>query len=619
MGKARGHIDRDMKDEKFYEQLFADGVRRTNGAVEARRYNLLAAKLIAELVSDLLGPRGLEKMFVDILEESTVTKDGATFLRKIDVEHPAAKVLIDAANAVDNAVGDGTTSVVVLAGALVQKAEELLNMGISPATISEGYKKGMEAAIDILKLISKQLPNSDRSIMQKLAATCLRTKAISYAMSDEDHAAQLIVNALLQIADFSNRRVDADDIKIEEKPGSPSDTQLVMGIVIDKTIDSSSMPREISNARILLVDEDLEPKTTRTDAQISITSPTHYKLFTDRQSEEIMKNAKKIVDAGVNVVISRAGISLSARTYFARNGIISVRRVKENDLIWLEKATGGKITREFDNISEVNIGHAERVYEKFVGDDKMVFVEGCKNPRSVTLLLRAGSKRLLDEYHRSALDAINVLKDFIENPSIIAGGGATDAIIAREIRRKAARITGREQIVLQKFADALEQIPLTIAKNAGMDTIDTLIELRSKNIPAHYSLTSVAAARINGISNNNRCHHHERQHQYEIVNGKWFGIDAMSRKVDEMFGLGIVEPSVVKEQIIKTAVEVTNLLLRVDDVLISKPTMETHSHSHGHSHSHADGTIHSHEGGEKAHDHYFDMLGKQQRPMHHHY
>lgn len=614
-----------MNSEKIYEQFFADGVRRASGAVGARRYNLLAAKLVAELVSNLLGPRGLEKMFVDILEESTVTKDGATFLRKIDVEHPAAKVLIDAANAVDNAVGDGTTSVVVLAGALVQKAEELLVMGISPTTISEGYKKGMEEAIGILQLISKQLPNSDRSIMQKLAATCLRTKAISYAMSADDHAAQLIVDALLQIADFSARRVDADDIKIEEKPGNPSDTQLVMGIVLDRTIDSSSMPREINDARILLVDEDLEPKTTRTDAQISITSPSHYKLFTDRQSEEIMKNAKKIVDAGVNVVMSRGGISLSVRTYFARNGIISVRRVKENDLIWLEKATGGKITREFDNISEAIIGHAECVYEKFVGDDKMVFVEGCKNPKSVTLLLRAGSKRLLDEYHRAVLDAINVLKDFIENPLIIAGGGATDAIISREIRRRATSIaTGREQIVLQKFADALEEIPLTIAKNAGMDRIDTLAELRSKNIPPSlYSLNSVSAARIKDGTGKHDYRHHrgKQQHPWEIVNGKWFGVDAITRKVDEMFGLGIVEPSIVKEQIIKTAVEVTDLLLRVDDVLMSRPTLDTHSHSHGHSHSHShsDGTVHSHEGGEKAHDHYFDMLGKQQRPMHHYY
>lgn len=610
-------------DAAYIQQLFADGVKRTKGS-RARRYNLLAARLIAETAKGLLGPRGLEKMFTDILDEDTVTKDGATFLRKIDVEHPAAKVLIEASNAVDNAVGDGTTSVVVLAGALVEKAEELLDRGISPTTISDGYLKGMDMTLDILRTISKLQENSDRQTMEKLAKTCLSSKAIAYASCKEDFfAASLVVDAITHIADFARSKVDADDIKIEEKPGDPSETRLVEGIVIDKTIDSSSMPRSISHAKILLLDEDLEPKTTKTSAEIGVSTPQQYKSFTERQSSEIMQRVKKIVDSGADVIISRGGISLLARTYFANAGVISIRRVKENDLIWLSKATGAKVTKDLDNIPKENLGYAAQVFEDFVGDDKMVFVEGCKNPKSVTLLLRAGSKRMRDEYHRSILDAISVLKDYIESPSIVAGGGATEAIFAREIRKRAMTVRGKEQIVLQRFADALEEIPLTIARNAGMDVIDTIAKLRSKNVsPSPSSGSSSDGGLSNNIqraihssySGNNKTTYGTSN---KIVNGKWYGVNAFTRDVEEMLTLGIVEPSVVKEQVIKTAVEVVNMLVRVDDVLMAKPTMDTHAHSH--SHTHTDGTTHSHSGGEKAHDHYFDMLGKRQRPMHHYY
>jgi chaperonin GroEL (HSP60 family) len=653
-------------------QVLSDGSKRTSGSV-ARRYNLLAARLIAEMAKDLLGPRGLEKMFIDILGESTVTKDGATFLRKIDVEHPAAKVLIEGSNAVDNAVGDGTVSVVVLAGALIESAEKLLDMGISSATISEGYLRGMDMALEILKTISKAQDNSEKETMLKLAKTCLSSKAIAYRSllspssssggkevepeEGEFAATSLVTEAIMQIADFARSKVDTDDIKIEEKPGDPSQTRLIKGIIIDKTTDSSLMPRSISNAKILLLDEDLEPKTTRTDAQISILYPQQYRSFTDTQSLEIMRRAKKIVDCGANVIISRGGISLAARTYFANAGIISVRRVKENDLVWLEKATGATTTRDLDEYDDKgssgvlaeNLGYAEQVYERFVGDDKMIFVEGCKNPKAVTLLLRAGSKRMLEEYHRSVLDAISVLRNYIETPSIVAGGGSTETIIAREIRKRSATISGREQIVIQHFADALEEIPLTIARNAGMNVIDTLAKLRSRNIPPSPSSESSLSEEADGSgylhfqaaneqeevehigdnnmskTNNNRrtANHHRRRNHHQndkekkIVNGRWYGVNAFSRDVEEMFALGIIEPTIVKEQVIKTAVEVTNLLVRIDDVLMAKPVVDTHAH--GHSHTHLDGTTHSHEGGEKKHDHYFDMLGKSQRPMHHYY
>ena len=599
------------------QQLFGEGVRRTKGK-EARRYNLLAAKLIAEIVSNCLGPRGLEKMFTDILGEVTITKDGSTILRKIDVDHPAAKLLIEASNAVDNEVGDGTTSVVVLGGALTKKTEELLDMGISPATIIDGYVSSMEIALDALNELSQACDNRDRDIMLKLATTCLQCKLLSY---DNAHIAKLVVDAASAIADFSNKAIEPDDIKIEEKPGNISDIQLVRGIVIDKTIDSHSMPKMIKNAKIMLIDDELEGKRTKREAEIQITSPIDIQSYKQQEMQMVRSKIQHIIDSGANVVISRKGINTFAQQILTQAGIISVRRVKENDLLWLAKATGASISEKLSHETDRNddkhnhnhdsnhhdhdshkheytqhrhnntlhyhhedidikLGHAEQVYERFVGDDKMVFIEGCRDPKAVTLLLRANSKEILDECHRSVLDAINVLKDFITKPAIVAGGGSTEMAIARILKTKASDMADRKQIVIQKFAEALEEIPLTIARNAGMNVIDTLAELRSK-------------------------------HSIDAGDAVFYGVDAIERTIDVMFPT-IIEPSIVKEQIIKTAVEVTNMLIRVDDVLMAKPTIFTHTHT--------DGTEHSHAGGDKIHQHdYFDRLGKQQRPTHHYY
>jgi archaeal chaperonin len=609
------------------QQLFGEGVRRTNGS-DARRYNLLAARLIAEIVSNCLGPRGLDKMFTDILGELTITKDGATILRKIDVDHPAAKILIEASNAVDNEVGDGTTSVVILAGALIEKAEELLDIGISPATIVEGYANSLEIALEALQDFSQSCDNTDRNIMLKLAVTCLQSKILSYS---GDYIAKLVVDAVDAIADFSSNTIEPDDIKIEEKPGNILDTQFVKGIVIDKTIDSTGMPKMINNAKIMLIDDELEGKRTKVEAEIQVNSPDHIRSFKDQEILMIRSKIQHIIDSGANVVISRKGINTFAQHMLTQAGIISVRRVKENDLLWLAKATGASISEKLSHRDDddnqghghrhthhdhdddnshyhyhndnhkhenardphdkdlhyhhgdidIKLGYAECVYEKFLGDDKMVFIEGCKNPKSVTLLLRANSKEALAECHRSVLDAINVLKDFITKPSIVSGGGCTEMAIAKRVKEKASQIAVREQIVIQKFAEALEEIPLTIARNAGMNVIDTLAELRLKNYLSNRNASSI------------------------------YGVDAIERKIKVMFPY-VIEPSVVKEQIIKTAVEVTNMLIRVDDVLMAKPTTYTHTH--------ADGTKHSHADGEKKHEHdYFDRLGKLQRPAHHYY
>lgn len=552
------------------QELFKEGTTRATGG-QARRYNMLAARLMSEMVKSLLGPRGMDKVFVDVMGEVTITKDGATLLRKIDVEHPAAKLLIEASNAVDNAVGDGTTSVVILAGALVAKAEELLDMGVSPTTISDGYRKGLEIAIDELGRIAVPCEPADTQMMEKLVTTCLGSKAISLCAEAGD-IARIIVDAALAVTDFDAGRVQVDDVKIEQKIGSISDTRLVSGVVIDKTVDNSAMPREIKDAYILLLDDDLESKRTRTDAEIRISLPAQVREYIDSQALDLRRKVQSVIDSGANVVIARGGINMLAQTMLARAGVMSVRRVKENDLWWLEKATGARTTRDPEHVSKSDLGYAGRVYEKFTGDDRMVFVEGCKSPRSVTVLLRAGSAKVLDEFHRSMLDALSVLRDFVENPAVVAGGGSAEAAMARAVREKASGIAGREQLAILKFAEALEEIPLTIAANAGMDVIDTLARLRS-------------------------------------TKGR-HGINAVERKVQDTLSPGIVEPISVKEQVLGTAVEVANLLLRVDDVLMAKPQYYTHTHS--------DGTTHSHRGGRQDHDH-FDKLGKAQRPSHHYY
>ena len=580
-----------MNDKNM--QLFGNGLKRTYGT-EARRYNLLAARLIADLVKGFLGPRGLEKMFIDILGEVTVTKDGATFLRKIDVEHPAAKVIIEAANAVDNAVGDGTTSVVVLAGALVEKAEGLLEIGVSPSRILDGYHNALHMALEIIRKVSIETTNHDKKIMRYLIETCLRSKAVSH-FTEEIVIPSLVVDGICEIADFSRRYLEVDDIKIEEKIGNSSDTELVHGTVIDKTIDDSSMPRIIENAKILLLDSDIQDERTKTNAEIRISDPSQMTAFIKKKNSNLLQKIQYVIESGANVIFSRGGIDSLALNHFAKNKMLTVRRVKENDLLWLAKATGAKIVRDLDSINGSDLGYAAKVYEKTVGDDKMVFVDGCRNPKSITFLLRANSKKILDEFHRTILDSIYVLRNFITDPKIVPGGGAVEAFIAMLIKERSYQLPGKEQIVIQKFAEALEEIPLTIARNSGLNTIDIRAHLRQRV----YSQTQPKNNKKSKDNFNN--------------DREWYGINALERKIDNMMEMHVIEPLIVKEQILITATEVIILLMRVDDVLMKKP-VETH----GHTHTHMDGTTHSHKGGSKPHDH-FDKLGKQQRPMHHYY
>ena len=572
--------------------LLKEDVNFSRGST-ARKFNLLAARLISDLINNCLGPGGMEKMFIDILGEVTITKDGATFLRKIDVEHPAAKLLIEAANAVDNEVGDGTTSVVVFAGALVKKTEELLSLGILPATIIDGFLRGLDYSLEILNSIKIDSSNSDTKIMKKIASTTIGSKQIVHAMANTkgNNIAELIVDAVTCIADFSNNFVDVDDIKFEEKIGTSSEIQLIRGVAIDKTIDSSSMPRSITDAKILLLDLDLEDQSPKTEMKVMIDYPNQVVSFAEKRRELLLDKVKRVIATGANVVISRKGINVMAQSHLSRAGIMSIRRVKETDILWIKKATHAAIVKDMEDVRSENFGYAKQVYEKLLGDERMVFIEGCKSPKSVTILIRANSKRYLDEYRRSLNDVIFSLRNFISNPKLIAGGGATEMIIASIIERKSNSINGKEQIVIKKFAEALEEVPLTIARNVGLDAIETLTNLRSKYLEFESTLNASG----------------------KTVIKKWYGIDGTHRKISDMLSCDIIDLAQVKEQILKSAVEVVVMLIRVDDVVMAKPEMQMHTHG--------DGTTHSHARGDKKHDHgeYFDKLGKLQRPSHHYY
>ena len=564
------------------KDILADDITNA-GRSETLIGNLLAASMLSDAIKTSFGPCGLEKMYIDIMGESTITKDGATFLRKIDVEHPSAKVVIDGANTVDNNVGDGTKSSVILVGSLAKNAIELIKLGISPAVIVTGYQRATELSLEILNEIS-ETRNLEKGIFFDLVRTALSSKSMSSLVDDSENLSKIIVDAVCSVCNLKTNYIEVDDIKIEEKLGSASDTKLVKGVIIDKTIDSHLMPRQISNAKIILINEELDAVRTKTESEIIITSPKQMSLFLEAEKTDVLRKVKKIAKSGANVVFSRKGISDIAQTYFTRNGIISLRRVKENDLSWLEKATGAKICQTIEKISPNEIGTANHVYEKEIGDDKMVFVEGCKKPKSVTILIRAHSKKYLDEFHRTILDGIYVLRDFIQNPKIVGGGGAFEAIAANKIRKVMTSVDGKEQLAMEKFADALEQIPLTLATNAGMDYLSTLSALRSK-------ISS---------SNNGRC--------------EWFGIDTNQRKITETFSKKIFEPKILKEQIIKTTNDVISILLEIDDIFMKTPEMFTHTH--------ANGNTHTHKGGSLKHEHHnekLDRLGKEQRGSHHYY
>ena len=500
---------------------------------DAQKNNIMAAKMVADIVKSSLGPRGLDKMLVDSLGDVTITNDGATILKEIDAQHPAAKMMIEISKTVDTEVGDGTTSSVIFAGTLLAKAEELLKKDVHSSVIIEGFQAASEKALEILAEISKKVTPEDRETLLKIASTSMESKLIS---EDSEPLSKIVVDSIMNITETSDKKssVDLDNLKVEKKAGgSIQDTALIKGIVLDKEVVHSGMPTKIQQAKIALLNTAMEIEKTEMSAEIRINDPTQMQMFLEEENRMIKTMVDKIHAIGANVVICQKGIDDMAQHFLSKHGILAVRRVKESDMTKLAKATGGRITSNIEDISDKDLGAANLVQQKKVESDKWVFIEGCKNPQSVTLLIRGGSQRVVDEVDRSIHDALMVVKDVIEKPEIVAGGGAPEAVLASFLRDWSERFEGREQLAINKFAEALEIIPLTIAENAGMDPIDTMVKLRAK----------------------------------QSEGKKWTGINAKEGKVADMLSQNIVEPVVVKEQIIKSATEAASMILRIDDVI----------------------------------------------------
>jgi len=502
---------------------------------DAQKNNIAAAKLVAELVRTSLGPRGMDKMLVDSLGDVTITNDGATILKEIDVQHPAAKMMVEISKAVDNEVGDGTTSSVVFAGSLLAKAEELLDKDVHATVIIDGYQAAADKALSLLAELAKSVDPQEKEILLKIAKTSMESKLVS---EDSTMLSKLVVDAILQVSEKQgeSNKVDLDNIKVEKKAGgSIRNTSLIKGIVLDKEVVHSGMPTKIEKAKIALVTAPLEIEKTEMSAEIRITDPTQMQMFLEEENRMLKAMVDKISEVGANVLICQKGIDDIAQHYLAKVGILAVRRVKESDMTKLAKATGGTISTNLDDLTSKDLGSAEHVEQRKVETDKWVFIEGCRNPRAVTLLLRGGSQRVVDEVDRSLHDALMVVKDVIEKPAVVAGGGAPEEYLASGLKDWADRFEGREQLAIKKFAEALEIIPLTIAENAGMDPIDTMVTLRAK----------------------------------QSQGKKWTGIDARNTRIADMYSLDIIEPVAVKEQIIKSATEAACMILRIDDVIAS--------------------------------------------------
>ena len=500
---------------------------------DAQKNNITAAKLVAELVKTSLGPRGLDKMLVDSLGDVTITNDGATILKEIDAQHPAAKMMVEVSKTIDTEVGDGTTSSVVIAGSMLEKAEKLLEKNIHSTVIIDGYQNAAAKALELLKGLAKKIQADDHESLTKIAKTSMQSKLIS---EDSVGLSKLVVDSILKIArkDGENYSVDLDNLKVEKKSGgSIDDTTLIKGIVLDKEIVHSGMPTKIEKAKIALVNTALEVEKTEMSAEIRISDPTQMQMFLEEENRMLKDMVEKLHQVGANVLICQKGIDDIAQHFLSKHGILAVRRVKESDMTKLTKATGGRITTNLDDITANDLGSADIVKQKKVESDKWVFIEGCRDPHSVTVLIRGGSQRVVDEVDRSIHDALMVVKDVIETPFIVAGGGSPEAYLSSQLKEWADTFDGREQLAIKQYAESLEAIPLTIAENAGMDPIDTIISLRAKQAGGKKSI----------------------------------GINAKEGKIGDMYSLDIVEPLVVKEQIIKSATETACMILRIDDVI----------------------------------------------------
>ncbi|MEM2324305.1 MAG: thermosome subunit beta [Archaeoglobaceae archaeon] len=515
--------------------ILKEGTQRTVGR-DAQRMNITAARIIAEAVRSTLGPKGMDKMLVDSLGDITITNDGVTILKEMDVEHPAAKMVIEVAKTQDNEVGDGTTTAVVIAGELLKKAEELLDQEIHSAVVSNGYRLAATKALEILNEIAITVNKDDIETLKKVARTAMTGKGAEVAL---EKLSEIAVKAVRMIVEEVNGKYKADteNVKIEKRQGgSVEDTALIEGIVLDKEVVHPGMPKTVKNAKILLLDSALEVKETEIDAKIRITDPEKLQRFIEQEERMLKEMVDKIAAAGANVVFCQKGIDDLAQYYLAKAGILAVRRVKKSDIEKIAKATGARILTDLREISPSDLGEAELVEERKVGDEKMVFIEGCKNPKAVTILVRGGTEHVVDEIARGIEDGIRVVGCAIEDGKVVAGAGAPEMELSLRLKQWAPSVGGREQLAIEAFASALEVIPRTLAENAGIDPIDVIVNLKSA---------------------------HEKGEKYA-------GVDVETGKVVDMKERGVIEPLRVKTQAIQSATEVAVMILRVDDVIAAK-------------------------------------------------
>ena len=513
--------------------ILKEGTSRSRGK-EAQRNNIMAARVIGEVLKTTLGPRGMDKMLIDSLGDITITNDGAAILDEIDVEHPAAKMMVEIAKTQDDMVGDGTTTAVVLASELLKKAEELLDQNIHPTILVSGYRKAAQKAIEIIGKTALPVNIEDRKTLLKVALTSMSSKAVGAA---REHLAEIAIDAVKQITEQRGDKkiADIDNIQLVKKTGkSLLETQLVSGIIIDKEVVHSGMLKKKENAKIALLDSALEIEKTEISAEIRIRDPTQMKAFLDQETNMMQEMAKKIKASKADVVFCQKGIDDMVQHFLAKEGIIAARRIKESDMEKLARATGGRIVSDLDDLTAKDLGQAGLVEERKIGDDKMIFVEKCKDPHSVAILIRAGLERMVDEAERAMTDSLSVVSDVIENSKIVAGGGAVEVEVAKELRKYATKVGGREQLAVEAFADAIEIIPRTLAENAGLEPIDIIVELRSA---------------------------HEKE------DGKYKGVNVFTGKLQNSLEKGVIEPAVVKEQAIKSAAESAAMILRIDDVI----------------------------------------------------
>jgi thermosome len=512
--------------------VLKEGSNRSRGR-EAQHANIMAAKIVAESVRSALGPKGMDKMLVDSFGDVTVTSDGRTILDEMDIQHPAAKMLVEVSKTQDNEAGDGTTSAVIIAGELLNRAEELIDKNVHPTIVIDGYRKAADKALGTLEKIAIKIDPNSSGYLKKAAMTSMASKLIA---DYKEFFADLAVKAMLEVTEKEGKtwKVDVDNVKVEKKTGeSLGETSLINGIVLDKEVVHSGMPKRMEKAKIALLDASLEIEKPEFDAKLNIETPDQIEAFLDQEEVMLKAMAEKITKSGAKVVICQKGIDDMAQHFLAKKGVLAVRRAKKSDMEKLAKATGGKIVTKLDDITPADLGYAALVEERRIGDDKMTFIEGCKNPQAVTILIRGSSERFTAEAERSLHDALCVIRDIIEEPRVVAGGGAPELEMSNVIRKYAETLPGKEQLAIKIFAEALETIAATLAENAGLQPIDIISELRSRH----------------------------------DMGETWSGIEVREGKVQDMSKIGVFEPLTVKKQIIKSANDAASMILKIDDVI----------------------------------------------------